>query len=124
MKQGMHGNDTTKIKGAAASKKGGRRFASASLGYPHVCSFRKGRIGSTAKAHLTNALHQRAYIEALLLFLQHLDELEKDKPGIATCLDLACIFDDIAETAKEGALSIRQFVTTLPRDTIQRRPRK
>lgn len=66
-------------------------------------------IGPAAREHLTNARHQRAHIETILLFLQDLDEIGVAEGDFSVYLDLALLFDDIATIAKAGALSMRQL---------------
>ena len=66
-------------------------------------------IGAAARERLTNARHQRAHIETILLFLQDLDEIGVAEGDRSVYLDLALLFDDIATIAKAGALSMRQL---------------
>ncbi len=66
-------------------------------------------IRPAARAHLTNARHQRAHIETILLFLQDLDEIGEAERDSSVYLDLALLFDDIATIAKDGALSMREL---------------
>lgn len=71
--------------------------------------FARLEIGPAAREHLTNARHQRAHIEAILLFLQDLDEIGEAERDSSVYLDLALLFDDIATIARDGALSMRQL---------------
>lgn len=66
-------------------------------------------IGPAAREHLTNARHQRAHIETILLFLQDLDEIGEAERDRGVYLDFALLFDDIATIARDGALSMRQL---------------
>ncbi|MDX8535614.1 hypothetical protein RFM41_31905 [Mesorhizobium sp. VK25A] len=66
-------------------------------------------IGPAARGHLTNARHQRAHIETILLFLQDLDEIGAAERDSSVYEDLALLFDDIATIARDGALSMRQL---------------
>lgn len=66
-------------------------------------------IGPAAREHLTNARHQRAHIETILLFLQDLDEIGEAERDRSVYLDFALLFDDIATIARDGALSMRQL---------------
>jgi hypothetical protein len=66
-------------------------------------------IVPAARGHLTNARHQRAHIEAILLFLQDLDEIGEAEWDSSVCQDFALLFDDIATMARDGALSMRQL---------------
>ena len=71
--------------------------------------FATSEIGTAAREHLTNARHQRAHIETILLFLQDLDEIGAAERDRSVYLDLALLFEDIATIAKAGALSMRQL---------------
>lgn len=62
-----------------------------------------------AREHLTNARSQRERIEAILFFLQDLDEMGAAERDRSVYLDVALLFDDIVNTAKEGAFSMRQL---------------
>ncbi|RUU58280.1 hypothetical protein EOD04_06270 [Mesorhizobium sp. M2C.T.Ca.TU.009.01.2.1] len=64
-------------------------------------------IGPAAREHLTNARHQRAHIETILLFLQDLDEIGEAERDSSVYQDFALLFDDIATIARDGALSMR-----------------
>ncbi|TGQ72932.1 MULTISPECIES: hypothetical protein [unclassified Mesorhizobium] len=66
-------------------------------------------IRRTAREHLANARSQRERIEAILFFLQDLDEMGAAERDRSVYMDLALLFDDIASTAKEGAFSMRQL---------------
>ncbi|MCZ8546519.1 hypothetical protein OOJ09_20215 [Mesorhizobium qingshengii] len=66
-------------------------------------------IRRTAREHLANARSQRERIEAILFFLQDLDEMGATERDRSVYLDVALLFDDIANTAKEGAFSMRQL---------------
>jgi hypothetical protein len=66
-------------------------------------------IRRTARGHLANARSQRERIEAILFFLQDLDEMGATERDRSVYVDVALLFDDIANTAKEGAFSMRQL---------------
>lgn len=63
----------------------------------------------TARGHLLNARHHREKIEAILFFLNDLDELEPTEQDHGVYEDIALLFDDIAGIAREGACSMRQL---------------
>ncbi|WP_292669647.1 hypothetical protein [Mesorhizobium sp.] len=66
-------------------------------------------IRRAAREHLANARSQRERIEAILFFLQDIDEMGATERDRSVYLDVALLFDDIANTAKEGAYSMRQL---------------
>ena len=66
-------------------------------------------IRRIAREHLANARNQRERIEAILFFLQDLDEMGATERDRSVYLDIALLFDDIADTAKKGAFSMRQL---------------
>ncbi|TPJ54830.1 hypothetical protein [Mesorhizobium sp. B2-6-4] len=66
-------------------------------------------VRRAAREHLANARSQRERIEAILFFLQDLDEMGAAERDRSVYMDLALLFDDIASTAKEGAFSMRQL---------------
>ncbi|UCI22920.1 hypothetical protein FJ970_31585 (plasmid) [Mesorhizobium sp. B2-1-8] len=66
-------------------------------------------VRRAAREHLANARSQRERIEAILYFLQDLDEMGATERDRSVFMDLALLFDDIASTAKEGAFSMRQL---------------
>ncbi|MGX8012397.1 hypothetical protein ACVDG8_027245 [Mesorhizobium sp. ORM8.1] len=67
-----------------------------------------------AREHLANARSQRERIEAILFFLQDLDELDTAERDRSVYVDVALLFDDIANTAKEGASSMRLLSQSTP----------
>ncbi|WP_434722839.1 hypothetical protein [Mesorhizobium sp. RIZ17] len=69
-------------------------------------------IRRAAREHLANARSQRERIEAILFFLQDLDEIGAAERDRSVYLDVALLFDDIANTAREGAFSMRQLSQT------------
>ncbi|MBZ9798694.1 MULTISPECIES: hypothetical protein [unclassified Mesorhizobium] len=66
-------------------------------------------VRRAAREHLSNARSQRERIEAILFFLQDLDEMGATERDRSVYMDFAFLFDDIASTAKEGAFSMRQL---------------
>lgn len=66
-------------------------------------------IRRAAREHLANARSQRERIEAILFFLQDLDEMRATERDRSVYQDVALLFDDIANTAKQGAFSMRQL---------------
>ncbi|UDL90632.1 hypothetical protein LGH82_04625 [Mesorhizobium sp. PAMC28654] len=66
-------------------------------------------VRRAAREHLANAHTQRERIEAILFFLQDLDEMGTAERDRSVYLDVALLFDDIANTAREGAFSMRQL---------------
>ncbi|TGQ31458.1 hypothetical protein [Mesorhizobium sp. M00.F.Ca.ET.216.01.1.1] len=66
-------------------------------------------IRRAAREHLADARSQRERIEAILFFLQDIDEMGATERDRSVYLDVALLFDDIANTAKEGAYSMRQL---------------
>ncbi|MGB3834769.1 MAG: hypothetical protein WA975_23215 [Mesorhizobium sp.] len=67
----------------------------------------------TARGHLSDARHRRETIEAILFFLKDLDELETTEQDRSVYVDIALLFDDIADNAREGAMSMRQLSSSL-----------
>ncbi|MGP2490664.1 hypothetical protein ACTDI4_03395 [Mesorhizobium sp. PUT5] len=70
----------------------------------------------TARGHLFNARGHREQIEAILFFLNDLDELETTEQDHSVYVDIALLFDDIANIAREGAYSMRQLSATVEDD--------
>lgn len=71
-------------------------------------------VRRAAREHLASARSQRERIEAILFFLQDLDEMGAAERDRSVYLDVALLFDDIASTAKEGAFSMRQLSLSPP----------
>ncbi len=63
----------------------------------------------TMRGDLSNACNQRRKIEAILLFLQDLDDLKATEQDYSVFKDIALLFDDIADSAKEGADAMRRL---------------
>jgi len=61
---------------------------------------------------LSNACSQRRKIEAILLFLQDLDDLKATEQDYSVFKDVAFLFDDIAISAKEGADAMRRLYSS------------
>jgi len=59
--------------------------------------------------HLASARRQRERIDAVLFFLQDLDDLTVTEGDRSVYLDIALLFDDIATTARAGAFAMRQL---------------
>ena len=59
--------------------------------------------------YLASARRQRERIEAVLFFLQDLDDLVATESDRSVFLDIALLFEDIATTATTGADSMRQL---------------
>nr|WP_292838672.1 hypothetical protein [Mesorhizobium sp.] len=63
----------------------------------------------TIRSDLSKAGSQRRKIEAILLFLQDLDDLKTTEQDYSVFKDVALLFDDIAIAAKEGAEAMRRL---------------
>jgi hypothetical protein len=63
----------------------------------------------TMRGDLSNACDQRRRIESILLFLQDLDDLKATEQDHSVFKDIALLFDDIADAAKEGADAMRRL---------------
>jgi hypothetical protein len=63
----------------------------------------------TARRYLFTARSQRERIEAFLGFLRELDDVETTEPDHSVYEEIALLFDDIANAAREGAYSMRQL---------------
>jgi hypothetical protein len=63
----------------------------------------------TARRHLFSARSQRERIEAFLGFLRELDDVETTEPDHSVYEEIALLFDDIANAAREGAYAMRQL---------------
>jgi hypothetical protein len=66
----------------------------------------------TMRGDLSNACSQRRKIEAILLFLQDLDDLKATEQDYSVFKDVALLFDDIADSAKEGAEAMRRLYSS------------
>lgn len=62
-----------------------------------------------ARHHLASARRQRERIEAVLFFLQDLDDLVATERDRSVFLDIALLFEDIATSATAGADAMRQL---------------
>lgn len=58
---------------------------------------------------LVDACTQRERIKALLVFLGELDELRSTEPDQSVYVEMACLFEDIANAARHGADLMRQL---------------
>ena len=61
------------------------------------------------RRNLLDARTQRDRIEAFLLLLKELDELESSEPDHSVYKEVAFLFDDIANAARQGADLMRQL---------------
>jgi hypothetical protein len=62
-----------------------------------------------ARRHLSSARSQRERIEAFLGFLRELDDMGATEPDHSVLEEIAILFDDIANAAREGAYSMRKL---------------
>jgi len=63
----------------------------------------------TMRNDLSDACSQRRKIEAILLFLQDIDDLKVTEQDYSVFKDVALLFDDIADAAKQGADAMRRL---------------
>jgi hypothetical protein len=66
----------------------------------------------TMRGDLSYACNQRRKIESLLLFLQDLDDLKATEQDCSVFQDIALLFDDIANAAREGADAMRRLYSS------------
>jgi hypothetical protein len=66
----------------------------------------------TILGYLSKACGQRRKIEAILLFLQDLDDLKATEQDYSVYNDIAFLFEDIATAALEGAVAMRQLCSS------------
>lgn len=66
----------------------------------------------TMRGDLSDACSQRRKIEAILLFLQDLDDLKAAEQDYSVFKDIALLFDDIADAAKQGADAMRRLYSS------------
>lgn len=64
------------------------------------------------RGDLSDACSQRQKIEAILLFLQDLDDLKATEQDYSVFRDVALLFDDIADAAKQGADAMRRLYSS------------
>lgn len=64
------------------------------------------------RGDLSDACSQRRKIEAILLFLQDLDDLKAAEQDYSVFKDIALLFDDIADAAKQGADAMRRLYSS------------
>ena len=64
------------------------------------------------RGNLSNACSQRRKIEAILLFLRDLDDLKATEQDYSVYKDVAFLFDDIADAAREGADAMRRLYSS------------
>jgi hypothetical protein len=62
-----------------------------------------------ARRHLFSARSQRERIEAFLVFLKELNDVETTEPDHSVYEEIALLFDDIANAARQGAYAMRQL---------------
>lgn len=60
------------------------------------------------RRNLFEARSQRDRIEAFLVFLKELDDVEAAEPDHSVYKEIALLFDDIAQAARQGAELMRQ----------------
>lgn len=68
------------------------------------------------RRYLLNARERREQIEVILSFLSDLDELKPTEQDHSVYVDVALLFDHIAEVAREGADAIRQLYVAVEDD--------
>jgi hypothetical protein len=66
----------------------------------------------TMRRDLSNACSRRRKIEVILLFLQDLDDLEATEQDYSVFKDVALLFDDIANAAREGTDPMRRLYSS------------
>ena len=66
----------------------------------------------TMRGDLSDACSQRRKIEAILLFLQDMDDLEATEQDYSVFKDVALLFDDIADAAKRGSEAMRRLYSS------------
>lgn len=64
------------------------------------------------RQHLVRARQHRERIEAILGFLQEVDELVATEPDRSVYAELALLFDEVAEIAREASLSMNRLATS------------
>lgn len=64
------------------------------------------------RGDFSNACGQRRKIEAILLFLHDLDDLKSSEHDYSVYNDIAFLFDDIADAAREGADAMRRLYSS------------
>lgn len=68
------------------------------------------------RRYLLDARERREQIEVILSFLSDLDELKSTEQDHSVYVDVALLFDHIAEVAREGADAIRQLYVAVEDD--------
>lgn len=66
------------------------------------------------RRNLFGARTRRDRIEALLVFLKELDDMESAEPDHSVYKEIALLFEDIANAARQGADLMRQLEGPLP----------
>lgn len=69
------------------------------------------------RQHLVRARQHRERIEAILGFLQEVDELVATEPDRSVYTELALLFDEVAEIARDASLSMNRLATSHVTDT-------
>ncbi|MGB3391571.1 MAG: hypothetical protein WBA88_26755 [Pseudaminobacter sp.] len=75
-----------------------------------LARFEKRERLQDARACLANARTQREKLEIALLFLNDLDDLTASESDRSAYIDVAMLFESMAETAQEGARLMRALV--------------
>lgn len=68
------------------------------------------------RQHLVRARQHRERIEAILDFLQEVDELVATEPDRSVYKELALLFEEVAVIAKEGASAMDRLAVLSPTD--------
>ena len=68
------------------------------------------------RQHLVRARQHRERIEAILGFLQEVDELVTTEPDRSVYKELALLFEEVAVIAKEGASAMDRLAVLSPTD--------
>jgi hypothetical protein len=69
-------------------------------------AFERRRV---VRKHLVDARTQRERIEALLVFLKELDDVDPAEPDQSVYAEMAVLFEDIVNAARQGAELMRQL---------------
>lgn len=68
------------------------------------------------RQHLVRARQHRERIEAILGFLQEVDELVATEPDTSVYRELALLFEEVAVIAREGASAMNRLAVLSPTD--------
>ena len=78
-----------------------------------VARFARLERKRTTRRHLLEARERREQIEVILSFLGDLDGLKSTERDHSIYVDIALLFDHVAEVAREGADAMRQLYATV-----------